>query len=51
MRNLHSVMNIREVAGSQVVQESLSAARTVFAFGLENYFYDKFVQKSDAAAS
>ena len=47
MRNLRAVMNIREVAGSQVVQESLSAVKTVFAFGLEDYFYDKFVQKSD----
>ncbi|VDK32048.1 unnamed protein product [Taenia asiatica] len=48
MKNLRSVMNIREVAGSQVVQESLSAEKTVFAFGLEDYFYNKFVEKSDS---
>ncbi|KAL5962748.1 ATP-dependent translocase ABCB1 [Taenia solium] len=47
MKNLRSSMNIREVAGSQVVQESLSAEKTVFAFGLEDYFYNKFVEKSD----
>lgn len=47
MRNLRSVMNIREVAGSQVVQEALQAEKTVFAFGLENYFYDLYKQKSD----
>lgn len=51
MKNLRSVMNIREVAGSQVVQEALSAEKTVFAFGLEDYFYNKFVEKSDPATS
>ncbi|KAM7540183.1 hypothetical protein Aperf_G00000040540 [Anoplocephala perfoliata] len=51
MKHFRASMNIREVAGSQVVQEALSAERTVFAFGLEGYFYDKFVKKSDPAAS
>ncbi|KAL5111987.1 ATP-dependent translocase ABCB1 [Taenia crassiceps] len=51
MKNMRSVMNIREVAGSQVVQESLSAVKTVFAFGLEDYFYNKFVEKSDPGSA
>ena len=42
---------VREVAGAQVVQESLSAVKTVFAFGLEDYFYDKFVDKSEITDS
>nr|CDS29071.2 ATP binding cassette subfamily B (MDR:TAP) [Hymenolepis microstoma] len=47
MKNQRSEMNIREVAGSQIVHEALTAQKTVFAFGLEDYFYDKFEEKSD----
>ncbi|VDD73998.1 unnamed protein product [Mesocestoides corti] len=46
MKNFRAAQNIREVAGSQVVQESLSAERTVFSLGLEDHFYNKFVEKS-----
>lgn len=51
MKNFRAALSIREVAGSQVVQEALSAEKTVFSFGLEDYFYNKFVKKSDPATS
>lgn len=34
-----------ESSGSQVVQEALSAERTVFSFALESHFYEKFKSK------
>ncbi len=33
------------VGGSEIVQESLSAQRTVASLGLEKYFYEAFIEK------
>lgn len=39
----------KEVKGSQVVQEALSAERTMSSFGLEGHFYERFKERSAAA--
>lgn len=35
----------KEVQGSQVVQEALSAERTVTSLGLEEHFFQKFKER------
>nr|CDS29073.1 multidrug resistance protein 1 [Hymenolepis microstoma] len=42
-------VGVNEVRGSQVVQEALSAERTVASFGLEEHFYQTFKERSAAA--
>lgn len=51
MKNLRASIGSHEVAGSQVVQEALSAQKTVASFGLESYFYEKFRKRSAPAPS
>ncbi len=34
------------VSGSEIVQESLTAQRTVASLGLEDHFYEVFVSKN-----
>ncbi len=51
MNHLKASIGPHEVAGSQVVQEALSAQRTVTAFGLETHFYERFRKKSAPAPS
>ncbi len=51
MVHLKATNDIKEVAGSQVVTEALNAERTVFSLGLEDHFYNRFVERSDPATS
>uniref|UniRef100_A0A5K3EJJ9 ABC transporter domain-containing protein n=3 Tax=Mesocestoides corti TaxID=53468 RepID=A0A5K3EJJ9_MESCO len=51
MNHLKASIGRHEVAGSQVVQEALSAEKTVTSFGLESHFYEKFRKRSAPAPS
>ncbi|VDL90047.1 unnamed protein product [Schistocephalus solidus] len=51
MKHNRAAFSQHEVMGSQVVQEALSAERTVFSLGLENHFYQLFKERSAPSAS
>lgn len=46
MNQMVASLSPHEVEGSQVMQEALTAERTVTSFGLESHFYTIFSQRS-----
>ena len=50
MNHLKASIGSHEVEGSQIVQETLSAERTVTSFGLEHHFYQKFLERSTSSS-
>ncbi|KAL7062928.1 hypothetical protein AAHC03_0254 [Spirometra sp. Aus1] len=51
MKHMRASLGDHEVMGSQVVQEALSAERTVFSLCLEDHFYEQFKVKSATSIS
>ncbi|VDN09673.1 unnamed protein product, partial [Dibothriocephalus latus] len=51
MKQSRAALGQHEVMGSQVVQEALSAERTVFSLGLEEHFYEEFKKKSAVSST